>query len=69
MVVEAGRQRRLEEGRGPMEDAEDTEHNGQALRPPGGPREHRTRLIRRDLWATGLGARGPVRNITASDRR
>lgn len=26
------------------EDVEDTEHNGQAVWPPGGPREHRTTL-------------------------
>lgn len=52
-----------------MEDAQDTEHNGQAVWPPGGPREHRTVLSGRDLWGHGLGARGPVRNIARSDRR
>lgn len=54
---------------GTMEDAQDTEHNGQAVWPPGGPREHRTVLSGRDLWGHGLGARGPVRNIARPDRR
>lgn len=56
------------EGRGPVEDAEDTEHNGQAVWPPGGPREHRTSYLARSM-GRGLGARGPVRNIAATDRR
>lgn len=56
------------EGRGPMEDTEDMEHNGQAVRPPGGPREHCTPYLARSM-GHGLGARGPVRNITATDRR